>query len=193
MALSRIPSSQFTVNSNINIPTGKKLSGVDSGSVYAPGSIIQTVVNTFTTKVMTSTGNTWFDTGFYVNITPKYSNSKIWLNITTAASWAPGVSLCVVDIRRFSGSTQQAVSPHTGTMNLDGGTLGAYGGSGGSADNGVPLTVEWFDSPSTTSAITYRLYYRGNGNGATAIGSIAHSNSSTYDIITTLKATEIAQ
>lgn len=155
------------------------------------GTPIQIQYQTFNFRVITSTGNTWYDTGFYVNITPQYANSKIWINVSTAASWAPGVSLCVLDIRRYSGATYQATSPHTGTMGLDGGTMGVYGGSGGGNDNGVPTTVEWFDSPNTTSALTYRLFYRGNGNGSTAVGTCAHSNASAYDIITTVKATEI--
>ena len=129
---------QGLTSGQINLPTGHKIKAVDSGAIVAPGQIVQIQYNTFTTSVKTSANSVWADNGFYVNITPKYSNSKIWINITTTASWAPSVSLAVTDIRRFVGGTQQAISTHSGVMNLDGGTMGAYGGSGGAADNGVP-------------------------------------------------------
>ena len=184
---------QGLTSGQVTLPTGHKIKGTDVGSVIAPGTVIQIQYATYTTSIKTSTNNVWTDTGFYVNITPKYSNSKIWVNVTTTASWAPAVSLVLTDIRRFVAGSQQATSPHTGSSG-DGATMGAYGGSTtGAVDNGVPLTIEWFDSPGAISQLTYKLYYKGNGAGLIAIGSAAHSNATTYDIITTVKAVEIAQ
>ena len=62
---------------NITIPTGVKVVGTDEGSVYAPGMTIQmTESGTFGDTSQTS-GGAWLDTEMFVDIAPKFSNSKI--------------------------------------------------------------------------------------------------------------------
>ena len=49
------------------------------------GSVIQTVSETYNTRI--STGSTSFvSTGFYVEISPKFKNSKIFVSISTSGN-----------------------------------------------------------------------------------------------------------
>ena len=61
---------------DIDIPTGYKIKGADTGSIVAPGQIIQTVTKTSSTVVTVTTGTpTTF--GLSQSFTPKSSTSKI--------------------------------------------------------------------------------------------------------------------
>ena len=66
--------------STITIPTGKTLVGTDSGSIKAPGTVLQTQVNRFSTQV-TTTSSSFAATGASVTITPKFATSHILVGI----------------------------------------------------------------------------------------------------------------
>ena len=72
------------VSKEVEIPTGHKLQGVDTGAIAAPGSVIQIVHGKLTTA-FSGTGtagtfpadNYFLDPGIEATITPKFSDSQI--------------------------------------------------------------------------------------------------------------------
>ena len=71
-------------NTDISIPTGERIVGVDTGSLISPGGVIQ-IVHGKLSDVFSGTGTTgtfpfdnyFVDPGIEATITPKFSNSQI--------------------------------------------------------------------------------------------------------------------
>ena len=119
---------------------------VGSG-VQIPGHVIQVVYGFQETEVANTT-NTFIDTGLSAIITPKSASSKI-LVIIGQSIWAQIVSLHnEPDIRLMRNTT-----PVKNFLNVI-----YFGGSGYNA--GATVALQYLDSPSTTSAITYKTQFR---------------------------------
>lgn len=73
------PSSGANAN-KVLIPSGHEL--------FASGHVVQVVHGSLAGNNRTSTSNAFFATGLYVDITPKYVNSKIILQ-ASGSSWCP--------------------------------------------------------------------------------------------------------
>jgi len=160
---------------------------------------VQMQVKTFNTKY-THTANpstTWSDTGYYVNISPFFSNSKILVRLTTCITHHVSTSTARACFRRYIGSTHGATSPLAGVHNGDGATMGSYD-SGSGTDNGQPFPMVWYDTHAQNAGtqITYKVFLAGNlTSGASSyvqMGTSAAANASDYDIITTDEAMEIS-
>ena len=160
---------------NLTIPTGVKLVGTDNSSIVAPGMMIQivnVVFNTQVVKASTSMGTT----GHAATITPKFSNSKILIrNSGTAYNEGNNVHQYRTVYR---GSTDLASS-------AEGFVLVSAGTSGTGRWNYIGF--DHLDSPSTTSATTYTIYYRGNSINE----NVYYSYGTNYPQVLTLM--EIAQ
>ena len=64
------------VGSVINLPSGQKIVGADTGSVYAPGMAVQQLtVNDMTELTINTTSET--ATNLSLSFTPKFSNSRV--------------------------------------------------------------------------------------------------------------------
>ena len=50
--------------------------------------------------------------------------------------------------------------------------MAAYTNDGSTKNNQLPMTVQWWDSPATTSAITYELWMAANGSSGCGIGGL---------------------
>ena len=157
MALSRVPSHQFTVDSNITIPTGKKLNGVDTASVYAPGCILQTVQTYYTDKFSTSSATPADVTGFAATITPKFSNSKILVMLDVMIGGVNDTYPYL--LLKRNGTTVGSGTGATGNQinTIGGGYFTALG-------TPVNYTMKqssskFLDSPNTTSAVTYQVQF----------------------------------
>jgi hypothetical protein len=121
------------------------------------GVVLQVVNATYSTQVSTS-ANTFSDTGLTATITPKFSTSKI---------------LVFVDQNSVSKDTS-----NTGVnikLQRNGSDLGSYFGyvagytnSTASSDIGS-VSVNYLDSPATTSAVTYKTQFASNSPTASAI------------------------
>ena len=121
------------------------------------GVVLQVVNATYSTQVSTS-ANTFSDTGLTATITPKFSTSKI---------------LVLVDQNSVSKDTS-----NTGVnikLQRNGSDLGGYFGfvagytnSTAASDIGS-VSVNYLDSPATTSAITYKTQFASNSPTASAI------------------------
>ena len=109
------------------------------------GSVLQTV-NSQTTTSETTTSNSYVDTGLHATITPKYSNSKILVRASVCLYQPNNAGAASVTVKRGSTNLASASSYGFGYI---------YIASGGGHVNQVP--IEFLDSPSTTSATTYRV------------------------------------
>ena len=110
------------------------------------GSVLQTVHSQISSQE-TTTSNSYVDSGLHATITPKYSSSKI---LVTA-------SVCLYNTDNNSAAS---VTIKRGSTNLSSASYGfgyIYIASGGGHVNQTP--IEFLDSPSTTSATTYRVQY----------------------------------
>jgi hypothetical protein len=140
------------------------------------GKILQVAHNTTPTTRYSATVTTFTDTGFSVTITPKFANSKIRIDLSTTL--LASSHYCYVNIYR-NGTTSLGMSNGDGIL----GGVSYY-------------TTYWqnaaapvFDSPNTTSAVTYNLYAK-TVSGTITLG---WSTSAIYPNCVYLTATEIAQ
>jgi len=151
--------------------------GVPSSAMPA-GSVLQVVHNTTPVGRFGAAVTTFTDTGWSVTITPKFANSKILINC-----FATGYSTShymYLDLYR------------DGTTSLSGSVNNGSGITGPAAQHGAAWdTVGFFyyDSPNTTSAVTYNLYGR-TASGILYVGVVV---SAFYPNHVYLSATEIAQ
>jgi len=146
-----------TVANNIALPTGSKLIGTDTGSIYAPGMVIQTIHGSTTTAGSTSS-TSYVDTGLTCNITPKFSNSKILVMVKQAfaATEEPGTDVAAyLDLRR-------------GTTQIDWTYVGDHTGDGSRSSFWDSVFLMTLDSPGTTSTTTYKTQYMVGDAGYTA-------------------------
>jgi len=147
----------LTIDSTQNITTTNKFAAASMPS----GSILQ-VVGTSSTTNNNTTSTSYVASSLSQSITPKFSNSKILILINCQGMVSGSAVQLFYTIYRNStdlGNTTGSVG--MGTM---------YTASGGLTQ--MPVMVSYLDSPATTSAITYALYYRVN----TGTGTIANNN-----------------
>ena len=131
---------------NITIPTGVKVVGTDVGSLVAPGQVIQFVqaeTSNFPTRPQV-TSTSYVDSGYSLSITPKFSTSKIYCNFNASAHCGGGQYLYGV-FRRNGNDLNQAQF-----------ALGA-------ANQWEMIGMNFADSPSSTSAVTYTLAVKVSG------------------------------
>ena len=172
----------------ITIPTGKTLVGTDSGSVKAPGTVIQVQTNIFNTETGT-TSNSFSATGGTVTITPKYATSHILVGVQ--------------GILYLFGNSQTA-EPRAGLKlyRSEGGgsdvEIKSFLDSGGytvkheySANNhweSVPLYLTYKHDVDTTLEVVYKLYFSNAAN----TGLVRFCQGSANNSLT-MTAMEIAQ
>ena len=155
MALSRIPSSQFTVNSNITVPTGKKLNAVDVSGIYAPGTTIQTICLEYQSLFSTTSSTPVDVTGFSIDITPKFATSKILVSVCVAFGYANDAYPYVLLLR----NGVSIGTGNTATGNQRNVFLGGYATnlSAGNSWRMSHTSKNVMDSPNTTSTLTYKI------------------------------------
>ena len=143
-------------------PTGIDLSqtfaftGTVSGA--GGGKLLQTVQHTFTTEQ--SYNNTTMATSFITGaITPTSSSSKILVEIKTISS-NNDTSNSYSQLQIFRGGSGIGNKIHIDRM---------YGGDHG-AYRYLPVSINYLDSPNTTSATTYALYRYKQGGGSAYLG-----------------------
>jgi hypothetical protein len=124
------------------------------------GKVLQAVSAAYSTAVTSSSG-TFVNSGFTVSITPSASTSKV-LIMTSFNLYTAGKTDCggAVQITRASGATVVYPQNALYTHYVDG------------VANSVLTqnSMQFLDSPATTSAVTYELQYRQTSGGATVAG-----------------------
>ena len=164
-----------TVSGSGTIALTNQLTGMTSASMPA-GSVIQVTQGMTQTSVNT-TSSTHVDTGLTASITPTYASSKILVTVTQLLNISNNSRSMGADVRLYRGST----------LILDNGNGAGYGAayrdiniSGiTNIDTGAPVAFSYIDSPSTTSATTYKTTGRSQ-NG----GNVKFQGHSGYSVIT---------
>jgi hypothetical protein len=134
----------------LTLPTtsGTIVTSANIGSNLPTGSVIQVVNATYATQT-TSTSNTLADTGLQAIITPSSSSNKILVMYT-------------VPVAKNSGENSNGISfgmTRNGTSFGNGEWL-AYGAwTGSSVNNRAGYSNMLLDTPSSTSALTYKLRF----------------------------------
>jgi hypothetical protein len=137
----------FTTQAGANTITVPNSTGtiVTTGSP-ASGSIIQVVGANNTMASTTITSTSAVSLGLTASITPKFSTSKIYIMATFSMT------------QDGSDNAQSSVYIYRSGSNLRGGgtCLAMYDTPGG--DVGFSIPTSFYDSPATTSSISYTIY-----------------------------------
>jgi hypothetical protein len=139
------------------------------------GQVLQVVTTELTTVSTTSSTSWTAATDFAVTISPKFSTSKIFILIAGGMGDVGATTPSQMAFTIYRGSTNLA--PPTGGN--DKGITEIYGAS---SRVQIPLALSIKDSPNTTSATTYSLYYR-SASGQT----VSVNNDNTRATITAME------
>ena len=154
----------------IIVPSGQTLDA--SGGLTTPAGHVIQVQNAGWNTTMLTTTTSFVTTGHSVTITPKFASSKIFLNLA-GGSWYIEAGTANTTIYRNS--------THLGHS-----TGGLAYKQGNATARYHPHSMSAYDSPNTTSAVTYTVYIKSE-NGTTTYYSYP-----SYGIMS-LTAMEIAQ
>ena len=160
-----------------------KIVPVDGAPTGGGGGIIQIKQTFLNTATSTTTSGSFTDiSGMSVSITPKFNTSKIFVMITLGSiSSAAGIS---VGFRLLRDSTLIGNAADT---TLQSGFTNIYDGGDASL---FSASHNFLDSPSTTSATTYKLQWR-NSSGTTYLNRYTGSSDS-YNGSSTITAMEVS-
>ena len=130
-----------------------KILPVDGAPTNGGGGIIQGQMGTFTDRFTTSS-STMVDTGLSVSITPKFSTSKILVNVSLG-SFANGTGLK----RAFMNIVRDSTNVIVGDADTGHEVTAAVNtrASGYASGTQIPLSFMVLDSPATTSSVTYKV------------------------------------
>lgn len=145
------PSGTIVGTSDTQTLTNKTLG---AGTVMPTGSVLQ-VVSTAKTDTFTSAANsTWTDiTGMSVSITPTSASSKILIIATLQGTlFRPGAN--AVLFRLLRDSTAIGIGDAASSRGRT-----TFGAAISSNDSICSTTINYLDSPATTSATTYKLQF----------------------------------
>ena len=138
--------------SQIKVDSIVPVAGVASGQ---GGGIVQVVTGTTNNRVET-TSLSFVDTNLSASITPKNSSSKIKITVSTTVLGTENNSFCRLTVFRGGSSGTNLGHSATGIMQMGINNGNDFIGCG---------TFSIIDSPSTTSATTYLVKMRKDGNG----------------------------
>jgi hypothetical protein len=162
-----------TIPSTSNV-VASAITGTISGTRLPAGSVLQ-VVSTTKTDTFTTTSTSFTDiTGLSVSITPTSATSKILVMYNFQASATSGEYTAGFRLMRDS----TAICLGVAASNRFAATN--YNRSVSSvADQSWAMTMNFLDSPATTSATTYKVQAREGSGGTVAVGrTVSDSDSS---------------
>ena len=135
-----------------------KIVPVDGAPTGGGGGIVQIVQATLDTQTST-TSTSYADTGLSVSITPKFSTSKILIRYNINVSINSDSNIAFFQIVRGSTAVGNGAQGSSRTK--------CHTALRGQHSDNNPHGVtagEFLDSPSTTSATTYKIQFRIDGN-----------------------------
>jgi hypothetical protein len=165
------------INSTFNL-TGKTVT-LPAGT---GGKVLQ-VVSTTKTDTFTTTSTTLTDiTGLSLSITPSSASNKILVFADISSSTLSG-RIIAFTLKR--GTTSIGVSANTQDY---GGTISQYHSSNADTGSIINNSLHFYDSPSSTSALTYKIQTRVNiGDTTVYINNRSSNDSSTVSSITAIE------
>ena len=136
-----------------------KIIPVDGAPTDGGGGIIQ-VVSTTKTDTFSTTSTSFTDiTGFSVNITPKFSSSKMLITGLVCYGGSDGEAYgYTFNLSRVISGSETDICIHDAASNRTRATFGTQGFNNGDATK--MDSINFLDSPSTTSQITYKVRAR---------------------------------
>ena len=167
----RVSKSEFNLRDKLN-----ELDGRVPFHKMPSGSILQVTQGYINSRSQTTSTN-YVASGLSGIISPKMSTSKVLVTVTSTVNWVSGAATAAFIIRRKVEELYLANSPlgntgHGNVNNPDGATMAAYANDGSGSNNQMPMTVQWWDAPGTTSPITYELWMAANGGSGCGIGGL---------------------
>ena len=185
-----IPQSGTTVTlgasgDTINIPSGVTMT--NSGTATGFGKVLQ-VVQTVKSDTFSSSSSSWTDiTGLSVSITPSSASSKILIMYSIIASESASQ---FASFRITRNSTGIAIGDASG--NRQPATTSSWGG--GATNQTNSQSVQYLDSPSTTSSTTYKVQTISTASQINYINRNVRDNDAYYEprTISTITVMEIA-
>ena len=139
------------INSTFNL-TGKTVT-LPAG---VGGKVLQ-VVSAFTTTEATSNSTTYADTNLTATITPSSTSNKVLVLISQSGSKASTDTL--LNIRVYRGATEIGGTIAGRSIGYTGSTATNYVGTG--------FSCSILDTPSSTSALTYKTQFNNNAGSGT--------------------------
>jgi hypothetical protein len=136
--------------SNITIDSTSGITFPNATLQASAGSVLQVQSSTFANTTTVSAGS-FIDTGVTVNITPKFSTSKILVLATIQCS---GTGSNYVRINLVRNGTNIGQPDNLGSQPS---TANQYVGDLGISSEVYNVSINYLDSPATTSALTYKI------------------------------------
>ena len=135
------------------------------------GKVIQ-VVNATTTTTVSNSTQTYADTGITATITPLFSTSKILalINIGQAQKTA-GNANNDISVNLVRNGTQIVQLTQEALL------------TGTAIALNMPLSFQYYDSPASTSALTYKCQFKNNDNNGAAVSVQTSSLPSTITLM----------
>lgn len=147
---------------NVVIPTGNKLVGVDVGSVYAPGMVIQFLTKplyTATAVAIPSSYTTFTDIpDFNISITPRSATSKIYVMVRWFGEWSaqPANWDSMFGLKRNGVAVGNGIGSVGAAQGITMSALSYYASDGSSTPE--TMYFDYYDSPGTTAPVTYQVF-----------------------------------
>ena len=176
---------KIVMNSSGTITTGT----LGSGVTFPAGHILQVQSFAYTDDNKSGTGTTFSDTGLTVSITPTATSSKIMVMAQVSMGASSNYRYA---IRLVRDSTDIFVGDASGTARIRA-TASHLGTGGHSIDFTFP--VMFLDSPSTTSATTYKIQAAAEQSGGSWYlnrGASHSDNSTVYVVASSITVMEIS-
>ena len=152
-------------NGTMTVGNGS-ISGLSNGAIPAEkvgaGAVLQ-VLQAVKTDTQSTTSATFVDiTGLSVSITPKSSSSKILISASVNRGTTDNM---ISNFQFMRDSTAIGIGDAAGSRARS--SMSVYTGSSDSVSHIVTVAMNFLDSPSTTSATTYKVQFRSQGGGQT--------------------------
>ena len=158
-----------------------------NGNVNIPGHVVQVVSATKTDTYTTSSSTPVAVPSLSVSITPKYSTSKVLVRVVFNTGGDTSTSNCDYYIYRDGAVISGAIGDASGSEQRSAAHIDPS-----ATRMQYNETIEYLDSPATTSATTYQLYMRTQGY-TFYINRGSYQDGNTGVTISTITAMEIAQ
>jgi hypothetical protein len=136
------------------VPSGATITNSGTANGFGGGKVLQ-VISTEYSTVGTTTSTTFVTTGLEASITPASTSNKILMmaSVSIGGSGAVGDNRCMICFLR--NTTELGVAPVVGSRISTARSIPSMAG-GQMAEE----SILYLDSPSSTSAITYKLAYK---------------------------------
>jgi hypothetical protein len=135
-------------SSSLTVDSTSGITFPNSTNQVSAGVVLQVVQSTLTTSTSTSSSS-FVTTGLTATITPKFSTSKVLVMLS--AEMRSDANKWIQSALYKNGSVLNNIS--TGLHYVSGSTIT------------TELSYSYLDSPATTSATTYALYFNAQGGG----------------------------